>query len=200
MKLNELFRKRKQMKLMGRFVAYLARDVNLDMIEFAKGKGILMVETKVWKEKLMEEVQFLIPKFTYREWILILSIENGYQTLSKNKTEDVRQNLFLFLQSHYVQLYSALHLSHYGKFQTREKEEVFKIVMVENAYYGQKVIDAVLIHYMNGDRMCYHPGTGERLVVENIDLRNNALVIVLVDKSKSKMGQFLDEMKTFFEE
>lgn len=200
MKLKELLRFRKQMRLMEKFVSILSFSINLDMIELAKGKTLRVISSKKWIEALEEKVSFLVPKFTYQEWLLILSIEGGYQKLSDDKTEDVRRNLFFFLEEHYIGLYEAFQMKYYQTFQNRPKEEVYQIMMAQNAYYNQEEVDAILIRYSNGDRMCYNPRNGKRLVVENIDLRDHTSLIILVDKSESGWRSIFTQLKMLLEE
>ena len=100
----------------NRFVTYLSQYVNLDMIELASGQDIeKLLKSKKWHQQLLDKVDFLLPKFTYHQWVIILSQEHFYQKSSSNKTEDIRNNLYQFLKTHYKMLYQTFNMKVYEK-------------------------------------------------------------------------------------
>lgn len=195
----EKWKQLRQLKVMNRFVTILARSVNLDMIEIARGqKAGTVIRTKQWKQELDHKVEELIPKFTYKEWLLILSIEFEYEKASSNKTEDVRINLRKFLKNHYKELYQIFNMEYYHQYQTKEKEEVYSVVLAQDAYLSDELIDVVVIHYKDGSRMGYNTKTGKRVVIENVILTNQTSVVTLVEQLPSKTNRIIKLIESFF--
>ena len=184
----------------NRFVTYLSQYVNLDMIELASGQDIeKLLKSKKWHQQLLDKVDFLLPKFTYHQWVIILSQEHFYQKSSSNKTEDIRNNLYQFLKTHYKMLYQTFNMKVYEKYQWKEKKDIYCIQLIENAIQKEKSIDVVYSEYEDESRIAYNPVTKERMIIENIWLDENSMVITLVDHS-NRSKHLWQKVQNFFTE
>lgn len=167
------------------FVTYLTQYVNLDMIECAKGKDEKkIISSKKWNQLLTKHIDEMIPLFSYRDWQRILTIQQGYYKRSLNFEEDIRLNLEAFLKSHYKLLYRKFQMKLYAEFQYEDAKEVRRILYIENLKIRNHKATAVVIFYQSGRRMAYCPEDGKRLVIENLDLKEDSNIITLVNKKE----------------
>ena len=172
-----------------KFQQCLMQNVNLEMIECMKGKSLKGIrKNEEWNALINHYVNYLLPKFTYRQWIKILSIDNFYQKASKNKNIDIQVNLEEFLKCHYIELYQMFDMKVYGEYQKRSKDELKKVVLVNGAInpVNKRVVNAVFMMYKDDSRMCYDVKIKKRIMLENLALSNETLVITLVDVFRRK--------------
>lgn len=172
-----------------KFQLLLVHDVNLEMIEFMKGKSLRGIrKNKEWNNLIDYYVNYLLPKFTYREWIKILSIDNFYQKASKNKTTDIRVNLEEFLKCHYIELYKMFDMKTYALYQQRNKEALKRLVLVNGAINpsDKSIVNAVFMVYKDDSRMCYDVDRKKRIMLETLAISNETLIITLVDLFKRR--------------
>lgn len=172
-----------------KFQKCLMHNVNLEMIEFMKGKSLKGIrKNKEWNDLIDHYVNYLLPKFTYKEWIKILSIDNFYQKASINKNIDIQVNLEEFLKCHYIELYRMFDMRTYGEYQKRSKEELKRIILVNGAInpVNKKSVNAVFMLYKDDSRMCYDVKSKKRIMLENLAMSNETLIITLVDVFRRK--------------
>lgn len=172
-----------------KFQLLLIHNVNLEMIEFMKGKSLKGIrKNKEWNDLIAYYVNYLLPKFTYRQWIKILSIDNFYQKVSKNKTTDIRVNLEEFLKCHYIELYKMFDMKTYAVYQTKNKNDIKRLVLVNGAVNpsDKSIVNAVFMMYKDDSRMCYDVDRKRRIMLETLAMSNETLVITLVDVFKRK--------------
>lgn len=170
-----------------KFRLYLMHSVNLDMIEFMKDKSLKgLRNNKEWNELINYYVEWLLPKFTYKEWLKILSIDNFYKKMSQNKNTDVRLNLEEFLKCHYLELYKMFNMKTYAKYQTRKKEDLRRLILINGAInpVNKNKVDAVFMIYKDESRMCYDVKSKKRIMLETLSMANDTLIITLVDSVK----------------
>lgn len=193
-----MFLKYKVQKDFSKFVNYLTRNVNLDMIEYASDKDTTkIVSTKGWIEELDKHIDEMISLFSYRTWQMILSLNNNYSKISLDKIEDIKLNLRKFLSIHYKALYKKFDMKTYAKYQMQSKENIFKILFLDKIIVRNKMGTAVIFMYKNSQRMAYSPKDKERIIIENIKTRDDSVIITFVTKKDT----FWNKLKSFiFEE
>lgn len=184
------------------FVTYLTEYVNLDMIECAKGKDVKKILTsKKWNDTLTKHIHSMLPLFSYRNWQKILTIQQGYSKRSLHPDEDIRLNLEAFLKNHYKLLYQKFRMKTYAQYQYEDAKEVRRILYIENLVIRKHKGTAVIIFYRNGRRMAYCPEDGERLIIENLDLKEESSIITLVECKEDFWSSLKDKITDlFFEE
>ena len=73
----------------------------------------------------------------------------------------------------------------YAEYQYEEAQEVRRILYIENLSIRNHDGSAVAIFYQNGRRMVYCPEDGKRLVLENLDIKNDSNIVTLVDRKET---------------
>ena len=184
------------------FVTYLTESVNLDMIECAKGKDEKKIlSSKKWKDTLAKHIDEMLPLFSYRNWQRILTIQQGYSKRSLNPDEDIRLNLEAFLKAHYKLLYQKFHMKTYAEYQYEDAKEVRRMLYIEDLVIRNHKGTAVIIFYQNGRRMAYCPEDGKRLIIENLDLKEESSILTLVEQKEDFWTSLKDKITDlFFEE
>lgn len=182
--------------IIDRFTEYLLSHINLRMIEFMKKRKDLrgISRNKEWKQLLADATEELLPQFTYRQWKIILSLDHFYMPCSENKDEDIRKNLTRFLESHYLELYKLFDVRLYKQFQKKKSTEIFKIFLVQNAYFSGKKADCVFILYFDGSRIGYQIKTKQRAMMELVEIQDDTLIITLVRQGVKEKKNFLQKL------
>lgn len=195
---KEIIKFNREIKPVKKFVRILTKEITLDMLEFIKQKKI----TKYEKEKdfldLIENVlSFLIGKFTYREWKTILSTEDFYKKSSPNKDKDIEINLRGFITKHYIEIFDIVNIQGYKKYQKKNKDNVYKVMYVQDAYQKESKLSAIYIIYDDSTRVCYDNKNKKVLSPELLEIKEDTLVVTIVDKTRD----LKDKIKSiFFEE
>ncbi len=172
-----------------KFRYYLIHDINLGMIEFMKGKSLRGIKNnKEWNDLVLHCVDFLIPKFTYKEWLKILNAYDFYQKSSNNKELDIRINLENLLKCHYIEIYKSFDMKTYGEYQMKNKLDLKKLVLINGAInpLTNKKADIVFMLYKNDSRMCYDVKSKERVMLENFVITGETIIITLVDVARCR--------------
>lgn len=172
-----------------KFRYYLIHDINLEMIEFMKGKSLRGIRNnKEWNDLIFHCVDFLISKFTYKEWLKILNTYNFYQKSSSDNELDIRMNLEKFLKCHYIEIYKSFDMKTYGKYQIKDKLDLKKLILISGAInpLTNKKADIVFMLYKNDARMCYDVRSKKRVMLESFVITEKTLVITLVDVIRCK--------------
>lgn len=192
---KKLFNYIKTTKTINKFIKLLMKNVSGDMIESMKGKSIKNIETnEKFNQKIEFYIEYLINKFTYKEWKIILSTNDVYKKLSNNKSEDVRLNLNIFLKKHYIEVYKIFNMRTYAKYQKKTINDIYRIVYIQDGYMNNQKVSGIFIHYKDNSRICYNCTTKERLISDLVEVKNDTLLITLVENTKT----FLDKVKDFF--
>lgn len=195
---NNLWSSYQQLKIRNRFITILTNSVNGPMIEMAKGKNTnQFVKTKKFKEGLDKAVQYLLPQFTYQEWLVILAGDDTYQKVSDDPQVNISVNLTNFLKAHYQEIYRTFNMKWYEEYQTKELSELYNLILAEDVCIHKKKGSAVLFNYQDGSRMCYSPESGERLIVEHISVEEDSVLITLVGPAKIDTPSFFQYLKNY---
>lgn len=192
----EKIKENQRKKAMKKFISALTDQTNLNMIEIMKGRKLTFMHRKEWKRKLNEEIENLLPIMTYREWIKALQYMKVYQAYSTNKNDNIKANLYHYLQEHYKKLYQSFCMGYYAQYQTEAKEEIKEIIFIYNAVLNESLVNAVYIEYQNERRICYIPETGERTMIELLEMSMITEIVTLVDHTpKNKLFEFFFEVE-----
>ncbi len=194
---EKIFTYMKTKRTINKFIKILMKDVSNDMLELMKGKSIKNIEdNQNFKSKIEFYTDYLINKFTYKEWKIILSTDNIYKKMSNNKSEDVRLNLKVFLSIHYIEIYKMFNMRTFAKYQKKSMSDIYRIVYIQDGYMNNEKVSGVFIHYKDNSRICYNCNTKERLISELVEVKSDTLLITLVENTKT----FLEKIKDFFVE
>ena len=195
---KEIIKFNKEIKPVKKFVRLLTKEITLDMLEFAKEKKIIKYEKEKYFLDLIEDVlSYLIGKFTYKEWKTILSTEEFYKKSSPNKDKDIEINLRGFITKHYVEIFDIVNIPGYKRYQKKNKENVYKVIYVQDAYQKESKLSAVYIIYEDSTRVCYDNKSKKILSPELLEIKEDTLVVTIVDKTRD----LKDRLKSiFFEE
>lgn len=195
---KEIIKFNREIKPVKKFVRLLTKEITLDMLEFAKEKKIIKYEKEKYFLDLIEDVlSYLIGKFTYKEWKTILSTEEFYKKSSPNKDKDIEINLRGFITKHYVEIFDIVNIPGYKRYQKKNKDNVFKVIYVQDAYQKESKLSAVYIIYEDSTRVCYDNKSKKILSPELLEIKEDTLVVTIVDKTRD----LKDRLKSiFFEE
>ena len=195
---KEIIKFNREIKPVKKFVRLLTKEITLDMLEFAKEKKIIKYEKEKYFLDLIEDVlSYLIGKFTYKEWKTILSTEEFYKKSSPNKDKDIEINLRGFITKHYVEIFDIVNIPGYKRYQKKNKENVYKVIYVQDAYQKESKLSAVYIIYEDSTRVCYDNKSKKILSPELLEIKEDTLVVTIVDKTRD----LKDRLKSiFFEE